>query len=209
MASRAGLSRSTLVHAAGGRRVLTTQALARICRTLPDVQEFKELFWSYIRYEIPVGSEEVGVLPVHARPADTLPERERDALLGYVRAFPTRFVDGSGLVIVSGQSRVLSAAAALVSHSLTSSGVAVMRRLATDPVHASEIPALERARLLVLERVDFAKPPARNLLALRLERFLPVAVTTATSDLAPCLGATLARALRDHCGDILIPPLHG
>lgn len=205
LATYVGLHRSTFVHAAAGRRVLTTQAIARICRALPEVPELKDLFWDYVRYEIPLGSEENGILPSCDEPASTLPERERDQLLGYVRAFPTRFVEGRGLIVVAGESRTLSEAASLVETALTSAEVGVARRLATDPIHSSEMPNLDRARLLVLERVDFAKPPARALLAVRLQRLLPVAITTATADLVPSLGEVLARALQAHCETVTLP----
>lgn len=207
MAAFVGLSRSTLVHAAGGRRVLTTQALIRISRALPELGDLlKDLYWTYIRYEAPLGPDEVGTLPASNEPVTTLPERDRDQLQGYVRAFPQRFVEGRGLVVVGRSAAQLSAAASLVSTGLTTAGLAVARRPAKDRVHASEVAPAARARLLVLERVDFMTPDARTLLVRRLEALLPFVLTTASPDLEASLGEDLASAVRTNSVTVTFPP---
>lgn len=204
LARQLGVNRSVLVHARGGRRTLTAPVLARVARVFGDVPMMKELVWGYLRYEHPVGSEELGVLPQTDEPDTSgLTPAARAALRKFVRTFPQRLVDGRGLVLRGSSAKVLSLAADTVTRGLSAAGVLVARRLALDPVGPTEAAYLKRVRLLVLERVDGGGLSGRLLVAESLATERPLVVTTA-GDLVAVLGVPLARDLAARCPSIVV-----
>lgn len=208
LARRLGVNRSVLVHARGGRRPLTTPVLARVARLFADVPVMKELLYTYLRYEHPVGTEELGVLPRSTEPGTLgLPPKARAVIRRYIHTFPLRLVDGRGLVIRGSSAKALTVAADYLSSALSSAGVSVARRSALDSVGPTEAARLKRVRLVVLDRVDSGGLPGRLLVAECLASERPLVVTTA-ADLAPTLGETLARDLARRCTtvDVDVPP---
>src|SRR5262249_18074375 len=99
LARQLSVSPTLLSPLRGGRRRLATVMLARICSVFATEMSVKECMWTYLRYEMPLGPEDAGVLAVPARAASTLDQQTRTALRRFVRAFPHRLVDGRGLLI--------------------------------------------------------------------------------------------------------------
>jgi len=195
LARNLGVNRSVLVHARGGRRWLTAETIARVTRLFGDVPTMKDLVWAHLRYEYPVGDEEKGVLALPEKRSTGLPEGATEAIRRYVRAFPMRLVDGHGLLITGGSARLLTLASRTVADALSIAGVHVHRRSAALPLGPTEAAAIERSRLLVLERMDGASEASRRLLESHLGSERPVVVTSAR-DLEEVLDERVARLLR-------------
>ncbi len=195
LARQLGVSRSTLVHARGGRRWFTTDVMARISRLFGDVPTMKDLVWSYVRYDFPAGPEEKGILPLAEKRRTDLPGDAVDAIRRFVRSFPMRLVDGHGLVLTGGSARMLSLASRSVADGLASAGVRVHRRAASDPLGPTESAAIGKSRLLVLERIDGASDAVVALLESQLAAERPVVLTSAKA-IDTVLGQRLARLLR-------------
>ncbi len=162
------------------------------------------MFWHYLRYESPIGDEEP-VVYVEPGDAPALPNDAGRALRGYVRSFPRHLVAGRGLVIRSDAAPLLTTAAEFVAEALRKNGIVVAQRRAHLPVLPSEAETLRRARLVVVERAEYASAAMRDILAARLDLGQPVVVTTAT-DLAGRLEDDLVRVLNGHCTEIRIFP---
>lgn len=208
LARRLGVNRSVLVHARGGRRPLTTPVLARVARLFADVPVMKELLYSYLRYEHPVGAEELGVLPRSTEPgAPGIAPKALAVIRRYVHTFPLRLLDGRGLLVRGASAKALTAAADYLTTALSKAGVSVARRNALDSVGPTEATRLKRVRLVVLDRVDSGGLPGRLLVSDCLACERPLVVTTA-ADLVPTLGETLARDLANRCTtvDVDLPP---
>lgn len=204
LARQLGVDRTLLTHLRAGRRVPTTRFLARTARAFAEEMSLRDMFWHYLRYVIPIGDEE----PVaHAEPGDApgLPVEAGKALRAYVRSFPHHLIAGRGLVICSVAAPLLTAAADFVAEELRKNGVMVAQRRAHLPVLPSEAESLRRARLVVVERAEYASAAMRDILAARLDLGQPVVVTTAT-DLAGRFEDDLVRVLSSHCTEICIVP---
>lgn len=206
LARQLGVDRTLLVHLRAGRRVPSTRFLARTARAFAEEMSLRDSFWHYLRYEIPLGAEEP---VVNVDPGDVpgVPADAGRALRAYVRGFPRHLVAGRGLIIRSDTAPLLTAAADFVAETLRKSGVVVAQRMAHLPVLPSEGESLRRARLVVVERAEFASAAVRDILAARLNLGLPVVVTAAT-DLWGRLEDDLVRVLRAHCGEVRIVPPH-
>lgn len=202
LARQLGVDRTLLAHLRAGRRTLTTRFLARTARAFAEEPSLKEWYWRYFRDEMPVDCEEP-VLPVTRCLAVVIPAPAQRTLRVFVRTFPHQLIDGRGLVIRSDDERCLSSAASYISETLRRTGVSVAQRLAHRPVLPSEAPVLRRARLLVVERVEYAHAAVRDIIAERLNMERPVVVTTA-ADLAVRLDPDLVRVLRLRCPELLI-----
>lgn len=203
LARRLGVNRSLLAHLRSGRRVPTTRFLARTARTFAGVDVFRDLFWYYLRYQMPVGAEEP-VLSLACASIPDLPDKVLQALHGYVRTFPLHLVDGRGLIIRSSAASLLTAASQFVAGSLRGAGVAVGQHAARLPILPTEGETMRRARLVVVERAEYASETVQELLAERLKLEQPVVVTTAI-DLSGRLDDELAERLAARCSEIYIP----
>lgn len=203
LARQLGVNRSLLAHLRAGRRQPTARFLARTARTFAEADIFRELFWHYLRYQMPVGAEEP-VLSLARAGAPDLPDKALQALRGYVRTFPHHLVDGRGLIIQSSTAPLLTAAGDFVADSLRQGGVVVAQHAARLPILPSEAETLRRARLVVVERAEYATAAVQDLLAERLNLERPVLVTTAT-DLSGRLEEDLVRRLIARCSEVHIP----
>ena len=195
LARRIGFNRSTLVHVRAGRRQLSTEALARIARLFADVPSMPEVVWSYLLYDVRVGGEERGVLRLGKKHPTGLPDAATNAIRRFVREFPTRLVEGRGMIVVGASAPLLSIAAKEIASALAAARVRIHRRSARGPVGPAEAEAIARARLLVLERMDFCDDAAKALLGEFLDAERPVVVTSA-KDIAAVLDEPHARLLQ-------------
>ncbi len=203
LARQLGIDRSLLVHLRAGRRMPSTRFLAKAARAFAEEASLRDTLWHYLLYELPVGPEEA-VVRADRSAADLPPEAER-SLRAYVRTFPHHLVDGRGLVIRCSDASLLSAAASFVAESLRRGGVVVAQRAAHLGVLPSEAAALRRARLVVVERAEYASAAVQDLLAERLDLERPVVVTTATP-LSGRLEDDLVRVLGRRCSEVQITP---
>jgi len=194
LARQLGVDRSTLVHARSGQRWYTAGTIARISRLFGDVPELKDLIWTFLRYEYPVGAEEKGILALPTKRRTGLPEDATETIRRYVRSFPMRLVDGRGLIVTATSARMLSLAAREIEDSLTASGVRVHRRAAHGSPGPTEAEAIARSRLLVLERIDGGGEVGARLLASQLASERPVVVTSA-KDIDTVVDEQIARQL--------------
>jgi len=204
LARQLGVDRTLLTHLRAGRRVPTTRFLARTARAFAEEQTLRDCVWHYLRYELPVGPEEATVA-VDPGGVPSLPVDAGKVIRAYVRSFPRRLVDGRGLILRSASVPHLGAAAEFIAETLRRNGVVVAQRSAYLPVLPSDAAALKRARLVVVERVEFASAAVRDLLGARLDLGQPVVVTIAT-DCAGRIEPDLERVLRAHCTDLRIVP---
>lgn len=204
LARQLSVNPTLLSHLRSGRRRLTTLTLARICSLFSTEMSVKECMWTYLRYEMHLSPEDAGFLPVPAGAAGALDRPTRTALRRFVRGFPHRLVDGRGLLITGASATLLSAAAAYVADALRSAGVRVVLRLAHEAVRPSEAALIRRARLVVLERVEYAPAAVQDLLAERLDLERPVVVTS-VADLTGSLSADLVRVLSGRCTRVALP----
>lgn len=180
LASFMGVHRSVLVHARGGRRVLTTQALAHLALTFPDRADLKDLVWAYLQTEVLTGPDVTGRLRLPpARGSSGLAPSVREPLRRYVRSFPKRYFEGRSLALVGDAAEVISRATDFACSLLTDAGLPVPRRQARERLRESEVRELVQARVLVLDRVEFASETTRSLLHERATQGRPTVVSTA------------------------------
>lgn len=203
LARQLGVDRSLLVHMRAGRRVPSTRFLAKTARAFAEETSLRDSFWHYLQYEMPVGAEEP-VIRVEPNDTPGLPAEAEKVLRAYVRTFPHHLIDGRGLIIRSDAAPLLTTAAAFVAESLRRSGVIVAQRAAHLPVLPSEAAAMRRARLVVVERAEYASAAVQDILAERLNLERPVIVTAAT-DLSGRLEGDLVRVLAARCSEVRIP----
>jgi len=204
LARQLGVDRTLLAHLRAGRKVASSRFLARAARAFAEEDSLRDVVWHYLRYEMPVGAEEP-VIRVEPGDLPGLSGEAEQSLRAYVRTFPHHLVDGRGLVIRSDSAAILSSAASLVADSLRRAGVVVAQRTAHLPVLPSEATALRRARLLVVERAEYASAAVQDILAERLHLEHPVVVTAAT-DLSGRLEDDLVRMLARQCTEVRVNP---
>jgi len=204
LARQMGVDRTVFAHLRAGRKTASSRFLARAARAFAEEDSLRDVIWHYLRYEMPVGAEEP-VIRVEPGDVPALSSEAEQTLHEYVRTFPRHLVDGRGLVIRSDSAPLLSSAASLVADSLRRAGVVVAQRTAHLPVLPSEAIALRRARLLVVERAEYASAAVQGVIAERLQLEQPVVVTTAT-DLSGRLEDDLVRMLGRQCTEVRVNP---
>lgn len=177
LASFMGVHRSVLVHARGGRRVLTTQALAHLALTFSDRADLKDLVWAYLQTEVLTGPDVTARLKLPPARGSGLPPAVREPLRRYVRSFPKRYFEGRSLALVGDAADVISRATDFTCGLFTDMGLPVPRRQAKERLRESEIRELVQARILVLDRVEFASESVRALLHERASQGRPTLVS--------------------------------
>lgn len=205
MAAFVGVHPSSFVHARAGRQPLTGPLLARILRAFPEREaEMKELAYRYLTFEL---SLDRGLaLPSSDEPTSKLPAHVTERVRRYVHRFPEHYLGGRCLAVTGEDARVLASSALFALRLLAAAKVPSLHRSASVEVRASERTSLVRARLLVVERVEYATDAMRAVLAERLDLDRPLFVTTARA-LAESLPTPLASRLTSRCTEVpIIPP---
>lgn len=174
LARELGVHRTTIVHQRSGRHALKTAMLARIARRFRNDRTIRDLVWHYLAVEY------------EERPAaDALPTPPRvpDTVASSLRAYLAGFSDvsvhgGRGLYLVGSDATLLSATLRWLQAAFKQQRIETCLLRADRPVSPSEARAALAAPVLLLERVDFLRESATDVLRRRADLVRPVIVSS-------------------------------
>lgn len=175
VARELGVDESTILHYRAGRRGLTTRTLARIVVRFGEHRLTRDLVWHYLLTECGEATEAERIL---AAPKELSPAVEQ-ALRSYADRFAEESVHaGRGLYVVSDTTAPLSA----VLHFLRA--VFEAKKIGVCAIRADRTPTAAESRLalalplLLVERMDFACDPVRDLVRRRADLARPIVLTS-------------------------------
>lgn len=182
LARELGLNRSTLVHARGGRRRLTSDTLAQIAQRFGASPGVRDLVWHYLAVEHPELREADPVSRRERRAegeAERLAPETRKALRLYVVKFLRAYFEGRGLFLTGDDATALSASVRYLLAECARRDILAVQIAGHRSVTASEGRDALAAGLLLVERVDFASGSVAELLKRRGGLGKPFVVTSA------------------------------
>jgi hypothetical protein len=185
---------TTLLHNRSGRRQISTRTLALIVRRYRHDLRVRDLVLHYLAAEYPLDDPDAE-RPI---PPPALPPLVVRALAAYVERFAEESIHGGRGLYLLGADRDLAAASDYLTQLFAAQKVRTCRLIAHTKPHAADLRAAPAAaRLLLVERVDFACPQVVDLLVQRTGHARPVVVTSCAPPDA-LRDAYLKRALLAH-----------
>jgi AcrR family transcriptional regulator len=166
--------RTTLVHQRSGRHALQTAMLSRIAKRFRNDRAVRDLVWHYLAVEF------------EERPKPgALPEMPRvpDAVASVLRAYIARFGEesthgGRGLFIVGDDAALLTSTLRWLQQAFVQLRIQSCVLRADRPVSSTEARSALAAPVLLIERVDFLRESAGDVLRRRADLVRPVIVTS-------------------------------
>ncbi len=173
LATELGVDTTTVMHYRSGRRRLTKVMLGRIARRFKEERRIRDLIWNHLITET---LEEEGGTPdiVADLPTDVV-----SALTTYVDRFAQESIHaGRGLYLLSADTSALAQAIVALDRAFERAEVKVCKLRADYMPNAADRRFALAAPLLMVERVEFAKPEIVALLNERANLVRPTIVTS-------------------------------
>ena len=180
LASQLRVHHSLLTHLRGGRRRFTVDTLSRIALLFGESPTVRDLVWHYLAIEIPArhSSDPQGDRLVTE--AEAVPYEIRKEIRAYLTGFLRAFYEGKGLFFLTDARHVavLNAAVAFVAAECAQRSIQTIRIRADRPLRGTESKALCDARLVIVERAEFACASVRESMAARLALVRPLVISS-------------------------------
>ncbi len=176
LATELGVDTTTVMHYRSGRRRLTKAMLGRIARRFKEERRIRDLIWNHLITET---LEEEGGAPdvVADLPSDVLA-----ALTSYVDRFAQESIHaGRGLYLLSSDTSALAQAISALDRAFDRAEVKTCKLRGDQAPNAADRRFALAAPLLMVERVEFAKPEIVALLNERANLVRPMIVTSAVA----------------------------
>lgn len=174
LARELGVHRTTIVHQRSGRHALNTTMLSRIAKRFRNDRTVRDLVWHYLAVEYEERAQATALPPTPKVP---------DGVASMLRAYLARFSEetihgGRGLYLMGGDATLLSATVRWLQTAFTQQRVDACLLRADRPVSPAEARHALAAPVLLLERVDFLRDGATDVLRRRADLVRPVIVTS-------------------------------
>lgn len=166
--------RTTLLHQRAGRHALQTAMLSRIAKRFRNERIVRDLVWHYLAVEYEERTEG-DALPELPR----VPERTATMLRAYLDRFSEESVHGArGLYLLSADATLLGVTLRWLQSAFKQRRINAALLRADRPVSASEARFALAAPVLLVERVDFLRDAAADLLRRRADLVRPIVVSS-------------------------------
>lgn len=174
LARELGVHRTTIVHQRSGRHALNTTMLARIAKRFRNDRTVRDLVWHYLAVEYEERPKDDAVPP-----APRVPDAVASTLRAYLARFSEETVHGGrGLFIVGDDAPLLSATLRWLHTAFKQQRIDACLLRADRPVSPNEARYALAAPVLLLERVDFLRDGATDVLRRRADLVRPIIVTS-------------------------------
>jgi hypothetical protein len=174
LARELGVHRTTLLHQRSGNHALQTSMLARIAKRFRNDRTIRDLVWHYLTVEFEEGTHGTDIPPL-----PRVPDRAAASLRAYLARFSEESIHGGrGLFLVSADSALLTATSQWLQHAFTDHRIDVCALRADRPVSVSESRFALAAPVLLVERVDFLRESATDLIRRRADLVRPMVATS-------------------------------
>ncbi|HXI12036.1 MAG TPA: hypothetical protein VNM92_05255 [Thermoanaerobaculia bacterium] len=199
LASQLRVHHSLLTHMRGGRRRFTVDTLSRIALLFGESATVRDLVWHYLAIEIPERHSSDPQGDRALTNADAVPTQVQKEIRAYLIGFLRAFYEGKGLLLVADADHiaVLNASVAFLDAECAERRIQAVRIRADRPLRGTESKSLCEARLVIVERAEFACTSVREVIAARLALVRPLVLSSTKGDVFgdDVVAARSARAL--------------